>query len=148
MDLDRWVCLGHFLDFRIPSIGEASIACSFVRLIVGRLFLGSLERGCGIKAALFEHLALHEGVIDFFGLLVAIIKVFGVQNALSILGKFVAKQCLLLLLVHMTHMRRLIHAWSGSSVERTIVLVELVALWSILSMEASQVGSEVGILAH
>ena len=86
LDLDRWVCLGHLLDFRIPSIGEASIARSFIRLIVGWLFLGSLERGCGIKAALFEHLALHEGVIDFFGLLVTIIEVFGVQDALSILS--------------------------------------------------------------
>ena len=97
-----------------------------------------------IKSAFLEHLSL-----NLLGChLEAIIEVLGVENVLGSVSKFVAQEGALLVAMLLAHVVRMVHTWSGSTVESPIVLVKFVLFSGLNSVEPSLVGLEVGVSAE
>ena len=142
--LDHSVSLSDLVDLRIPRVSEIARPRSFVLLVAGRLCLVFIEVSSSIKSAFLEQLTLHL----LWCHLEAIIEVFGVENVLGSVGKFVAQEGALLVAVLLAHVVRIVYARSGATVERPIVLVKLVLLRGLNAVEPSLIGLEVGVVAE
>jgi len=84
--------------------------------------LGFVHLFRGIKAAFFEDLTLNLRVV-FLGNSEAIIKVLLIQDPLCILGKLIAEQGSLLILVTLAHVTCLVHVGGRPTIESPVVLV-------------------------
>ena len=118
-------------------------------LIGGRLLRSCADscRGRCIESTLLQNLTLHL-LISLLGDFESIIKAFRVEDSLCVLRKLIAKQSTLLVLVLRAHVSSLVYVGRGSTIERSIVLIDVILRGCLGAVEPGKVGAEVGILTH
>ena len=147
--LDRWVSLSHLVNLWVACVSEGGCTCRLMCL-VGGWFLRSCadgSRGRCIESTLLENLTL-DLLISFFGDFESVIEAFRVEDSLRVLSELIAKQSTLLVLVLRTHVSSLVYVGRGSTIESSIILVDVILGGRLGAVEPSQVGAEVGILTH
>ena len=118
-------------------------------LVRSWLLRSLLDQCCsrGIESTLFEDLTL-SGLVSFLGNSETIIEILSVQDSLGVFCKLIAEKRTLLFLMGLTHMTSFVNIRCGTSIERSVILVEVFVRGSLSAMETSKVSPEVWILAH